>query len=132
MNRFATFSLRTRLLFAVTVAVGLALAVASFVTRTSLERFLISRANERLATATETIEHSLESRASFDDGPQQLRDLVVEGTVVQIRSATGEITTSFRLGGGLTLLISQPFLPLPSAHDSSLSNPRNGEARHSG
>ena len=94
MKRRGRFSLRARLLLAVVVAVALALTVASFATRASLRRFLIARVDKGLIAASTAIERRLDDRAQFDQGRDQLRELVSEGTLMQIWSSTGAVEVS--------------------------------------
>lgn len=92
------FSLRSRLLLAVFVAVALALTVASFATRASLRSYLIARVDKGLVSATESLGHGLDDRSLLDEGGNPFREIVPEGTFVQIRSKSGALEASSMVG----------------------------------
>ncbi len=97
MSLVRRFSLRSRLLFAVVVAVAIALTLASISTRAAFRSFLLSRVDNTLASSTEAIGRRLDGD-SGDQRPEALRELVPSRTFVQVRSRTGVVVTSSTVG----------------------------------
>lgn len=96
-NLFGRFSLRSRLLVAVVIAVSLALTLAALATHAALKSFLVARVDKTLASSTEAIGHRLD-RDTRDQRPEAFRELVRKDTFVEVRSSSGVIMTSALVG----------------------------------